>query len=108
TLIGPIDLRAMLGRGLASCLAEKDPETALAWIEDNLASSARSAAVGEVVKVLANQDIDSAAARVALMEPGGTMGTAVSEVMKVWSTTHVAENPKILNWIETLPEGELR
>ncbi len=101
-------LRALLGQGLAAGLAKTDHQAALIWADENLQSSSRVRAIGNVIKTMAKSDIGAASELVSGMDPGGAMNQAVWQLMDVWIRQHGAENKTMLDWVESLSDVEAR
>ncbi len=100
--------RAQLGKGLATGLAKSDPELALAWSQEHLRSTARADAIADVVKTVAADDTEVAAALVANMNPGGALNQAVAALVQEWYRSGSRGNDAMLSWLGTLPDLEAR
>ncbi len=97
---------ARMGHGYAKGLASEDPGRALAWADQNLQSTTRARAIGDVVKAAAREDVVSAAALISEMNPGGAMSQAVDELLGVWSREDTTDG--MFQWISELEDDATR
>jgi hypothetical protein len=105
---GQVDphLRSQLGRSLVETWAKTDPQSALAWSQENLKGEAREEAIGGVVQTVAANDLNAAAELVSSLDPGGSKNRAAGALLERWFEK--GDKEAAIEWMAALPDADTR
>jgi hypothetical protein len=100
--------RAALARELVTIWGRSDPASALAWAQQNLAGSANTEAIGNLIKSAAEKSLTVASQLVSDMEPGAAQDRACASIFETWFEQRPGERHNAIEWLATVPNAHAR
>ena len=104
----PNQFRNALAPGLVETWGRSDPAAALAWSQDNLKGTARTAAIASVIKSVAEKNLTTASQLVSDMEPGAAQNRACVSIFETWFAKGAGERDAAFEWLASLPDPAAR